>query len=76
MFLGFPILAVFSGLPEQLKVVRKGGHKPPFLLYSLVTKISTRTDWLGRHSRDGTGMCYYTKGAFNGPHYFLWPSCV
>jgi hypothetical protein len=21
-------------------------------------------------------MCYYTKGAFNGPHYFFWPSSI
>jgi hypothetical protein len=61
---------VSSGLPEQFKVARKGGHKPPFLLYSLVTKISTRTDWLGRHSRDGTGMCYYTRSSkWLKPHF-------
>jgi len=33
---------------------------------SLYPRFFTRTDWLGRRSRDGTGMCYYTKGALNG----------
>jgi hypothetical protein len=29
---------------------------------TLDPRIFTRVDWLGRLSRDGVGMCYYTKG--------------